>query len=159
VIETSGHTALDEAALRIVTLMQFEPDRGEKWVMVPVTFTPPGGAVNSDRGRSLAAIQPTFTPFTVAPTLKNSGEIAELLDRNYPPLLRNAGIGGTTRLWFFIDEDGNVLKTEVKASSGHEALDEAATSVAHAMKFSPALNRDQKTRVWVDLPIVFKPKQ
>jgi protein TonB len=99
---------------------------------------------------------PTFTPFTVAPTLKNNDAVARALQRYYPPLLRDAGIGGTVRLWFFIDESGRVVKTQLKVSSGHAALDEAAQKVADLMEFTPALNRDQKVKVWVDMPIVFK---
>jgi protein TonB len=99
---------------------------------------------------------PTFTPFTVAPTLKNTDAVARALQRYYPPLLRDAGIGGTVRLWFFIDESGRVVKTTLKVSSGHAALDEAAQKVADLMEFTPALNRDQKVKVWVDMPIVFK---
>ena len=40
-------------------------------------------------------------------------------------------------------------------SSGHDALDEAAAKVAEIMQFSPALNRDQKVQVWVQIPITF----
>lgn len=99
---------------------------------------------------------PTFTPFTVAPTLKNSAEVQRALQRYYPPLLRDAGIGGSVRIWFFIDETGRVVKTQLKQGSGHAALDDAALKVADIMQFSPALNRDQKVKVWVDMPIVFK---
>jgi hypothetical protein len=35
-------------------------------------------------------------------------------------------------------------------------LDDAAAKVAELMQFSPALNRDQKVKVWVDMPIVFR---
>jgi protein TonB len=99
---------------------------------------------------------PTFTPFTVAPTLKNNEAVSRALQRYYPPLLRDAGIGGTVKLWFFIDETGRVVKTQLKQGSGHAALDEAAQKVADIMEFTPALNRDQKVKVWVDMPIVFK---
>jgi outer membrane biosynthesis protein TonB len=36
--------------------------------------------------------------------------VQRALERNYPPLLRDAGIGGTPVVWFFIDENGRVLK-------------------------------------------------
>src|SRR5262245_26952084 len=99
---------------------------------------------------------PTFTPYTVKPELQNTAEVSRALQRYYPPLLRDAGIGGTVNLWFFIDETGKVVKTQLKKGSGHAALDEAADKVAQLMVFSPALNRDQKVKVWVDMPIVFK---
>jgi protein TonB len=103
-------------------------------------------------------VAPTFTPFTVAPELKNTAEVQRVLMRTYPPLLRDAGIGGTVLLWFLIDETGKVVKTQVKESSGHAPLDEAATKVATVMQFSPAINRDRKVPVWVAIPILFTTK-
>ncbi|MEJ2503513.1 MAG: hypothetical protein P8177_09435, partial [Gemmatimonadota bacterium] len=40
------------------------------------------------------AAAPTFTPMTVRPELMNQREIAGALWKYYPPLLRDAGIGG-----------------------------------------------------------------
>ena len=76
--------------------------------------------------------------------------------REYPPLLKEARIGGTAIVWFFIDEEGRVLETRLKESSGHPKLDEAALRVASAMEFSPALNRDRRTKVWVQFPVIFE---
>ena len=99
---------------------------------------------------------PVFTPYTVKPDLKNRTAVQNALTRNYPPLLRDAGIGGTALVWILIDEAGNSVKAQVKESSGHDALDAAALKVADIMQFTPALNRDQKVKVWIQLPIVFK---
>ncbi len=99
---------------------------------------------------------PTFTPYTVAPELKNREAVGRALQKNYPPLLRDAGIGGKVLIWALIDEGGKVLKTQVKEGSGHDALDAAALKVGEIMEFTPALNRDQKVKVWIALPIVFK---
>ena len=99
---------------------------------------------------------PVFTPYTVKPDLKNRDAVMRALVRNYPPLLRDAGIGGTTLVWILVDEGGQSVKAQVKESSGHDALDQAAIKVADVMQFSPALNRDQKVKVWIQLPIVFK---
>jgi periplasmic protein TonB len=98
---------------------------------------------------------PTFTPMTVRPELKNQGDVQRALVRNYPPLLRDAGIGGTPVVWFFIDENGRVLRTQLSKSSGYDALDAAAIQIANMMEFSPALNRDKRVQVWVEIPIVF----
>lgn len=108
----------------------------------------------SGTGNDISAA-PVPTPYTVAPELKNREEVQRALVRFYPPLLRDAGIGGTVLVWFFIDETGQVQKSLIKESSGHKSLDEAALKVAEIMRFSPALNRDQKVRVWVALPITF----
>jgi TonB family protein len=98
---------------------------------------------------------PTFTPYTLAPELTNRDEITRLLVRQYPPLLRDAGIGGRVLVWVFIDDKGAVLKTQVKAGSGYDALDQAALAVASSMKFRPAMNRDKHVPVWVEIPVVF----
>lgn len=107
------------------------------------------------RIRDLSAA-PTFTPFTVKPDLRNRREVAAALTREYPPLLRDAGIGGTVLVWFFIDEDGRVRETLVKQTSGQRALDRAALAVAQVFRFSPALNRDKRVPVWISLPIIFQ---
>lgn len=98
---------------------------------------------------------PTFTPYTVQPDIKNRSEVARALEREYPPLLRDAGIGGTVQVWFFIDEQGAVQRTQVNQSSGHKALDDAAIQVANIIQFTPALNRDKRVPVWISLPITF----
>lgn len=99
---------------------------------------------------------PTFTPFTVRPGLQNEREVQRALEREYPPLLRDAGIGGTVKVHFFITEEGIVKDTRIDVSSGHSALDEAALRVADVFRFTPALNRDKKVPVWISLPITFK---
>ena len=101
------------------------------------------------------SVTPTFTPFTVKPELRNPDEVARSLQRNYPPLLRDAGIGGTTIMWFFINENGTVINTKLFKTSGYDALDDAAAKVAEIMKFSPAMNRDKTVQVWVQIPITF----
>ncbi|GMV05362.1 MAG: hypothetical protein AMXMBFR53_16410 [Gemmatimonadota bacterium] len=99
---------------------------------------------------------PTFTPFTVAPSILNRDDVVRAMEREYPPLLRDAGIGGTVRVYFFIDENGSVQDHRIDQSSGHQALDDAALKVAAIYRFSPALNRDKKVPVWVSFPITFQ---
>lgn len=99
---------------------------------------------------------PRFTPFTVAPEILNRQEIITALSREYPPVLRDAGIGGMVKVYFYIDDMGVVRNTRVHESSGYEQLDEAAIKVANLYRFSPALNRDQKVPVWVSFPVSFQ---
>jgi TonB family protein len=101
--------------------------------------------------------EPVFTPFTTPPRLTNQAAVNRELARNYPPLLRDAGIGGQTLLWFFIDETGRIRLTQINESSGYPGLDEAAARVAAAMEFAPALNRTRPVSVWVQIPIKFSP--
>jgi protein TonB len=99
---------------------------------------------------------PSFTPMTVRPTLTNSDEVSRVLMREYPAVLRDAGIGGAPVLWLFIGTNGQVETTRVYESSGFEALDNAAANVASVMRFTPAYNRDQIVPVWVQIPIRFQ---
>lgn len=130
----------------------------------PITFEndlPAGEAVAPDGRDGPASIselreEPTFTPFTVAPSIRNRSEVVAAMNDEYPPLLREAGIGGTVVVWFFIDENGEVGETLIDESSGHVALDEAALRVADAFRFSPALNDDEEVPVWVMFPITFQ---
>ncbi len=99
---------------------------------------------------------PTFTPYTVRPDLVNEREVQRALAREYPPIVRDAGIGGTTNVHFFIDTEGVVQRVLVAQTSGHEALDEAALRVARIFRFTPALNEDEVVPVWIAIPITFQ---
>lgn len=123
----------------------------------PVENLPPPPSATAGASEDLSRA-PTFTPMTVRPELRNSSAVQAALVRNYPPLLRDAGIGGSPIVWFFIDENGKVVKTQLSKPSGYQALDEAALNVAQLMQFSPAYNRDKKVPVWVEIPIVFSAK-
>ena len=121
--------------------------------MNPVDDLPPPPTLTEGADLSDA---PTFTPFTVAPGILNRREIIDAMSSSYPPLLRDAGIGGEVRVYFFIDAEGRVQSTRIDQSSGHRQLDEAALGVASLYRFSPALNRDTKVSVWVSCPILFE---
>jgi TonB family protein len=120
----------------------------------PVYTLPPPPAAAAEADADIKAA-PRFTPYTVKPELKNVDVIRQMLERNYPALLRDAGIGGTVLLWVFIDQEGVVQRTLVKNTSGYVAFDEAALNVAPEMKFTPALNRDLRVPVWLEIPLIF----
>lgn len=108
---------------------------------------PPQGAAASD--------MPSYIPRDVEPRLKNGREIQRLLERLYPPMLREAGIGGRVLLWVFVDEKGSAVKSQVHTTSGYPALDNAAMQIVESMEFSPAMNRDKPVGVWIAQPIDF----
>ncbi len=148
-----------EAIARPATPVIAAADINEDITIAPTTFEdnpvedlppPPEEVTTTD-----ISAAPTFTPYTVRPDIKNRPEVARALEREYPPLLRDAGIGGTVQVWFFIDEQGRVQRTQVNESSGHKALDDAAIAVAEIIEFTPALNRDKRVPVWISLPITF----
>lgn len=182
--KSSGYQQLDQAALNVAAVMRFSPAYNRDklapvWISLPITFTasgvpavdvaPPPKDVGVETPRYHVAIPPppahnqtengpVFTPFTVAPKLVNAEEVQRALQRNYPPLLRDAGVGGSPEIWFYISPAGKVLKTQLNKSSGYQQLDQAALAIAGLMRFSPALNRDTPVAVWVSLPITFSAK-
>ena len=97
-----------------------------------------------------------FTPYTVAPMLRNPEDVTRALRREYPVNLRDAGIGGTVALLVHIDVDGRVTESRVGETSGYAALDAAALRVADVMRFRPAMNRDQRVAVWISMPVTFQ---
>jgi protein TonB len=92
---------------------------------------------------------------TVRPTLTNADVVRDVLVAEYPPLLRDAGIGGSPVVWIHIATTGEVDDARVFESSGFEPLDRAAIDVARAMRFTPAMNGDAVTDAWVQIPIRF----
>jgi TonB family protein len=131
----------------------------EDITIAPTTFEdnpvedlpPPPTATSVD-----IASAPTFTPMTVRPEIKNRSAVIQAMERGYPPILRDAGIGGQVLVWFFINEQGRVIDNRIANSSGNAQLDDAALRVASIYEFTPALNRDQVVPVWVQIPITFQ---
>jgi protein TonB len=148
-----------EAVARPATPVIATAEISEDITIAPTTFAenpveelpPPPSEVKAD-----IAAAPTFTPYTVRPDIKNRVEVQRALEREYPPLLRDAGLGGVVLVWFFIDEEGRVVRTLVHESSGYVELDSAALKVADIIEFTPALNRDKRVPVWISLPITFR---
>ena len=134
------------------------PDAGtDPWVPpgdAPVSRTapsgPPGGALDNAETRG------GFVVSKVPPQLLNAPEVQRALERNYPALLRDAGIGGRVVLWLLVDETGRVIQTDVREGSGQAAFDSAAARVGEIMRFSPGQNREDRVKVWVSLPVVFR---
>lgn len=118
----------------------------------PVAELPPPPSGQADFSQN-----PVFVPRDVEPVLRNRDEFAAVLQRRYPPMLRDAGIGGTVVLWVWVEESGAVGQTRVISSSGNDTLDQLAQDVMReSARYSPALNRDRKVAVWVQMPVTFR---
>jgi len=98
-----------------------------------------------------------FTPSMVRPEVRNREEVGRRMAQLYPPVLRSAGIGGTTRIQLWLDESGQVQRAAVAGSSGYPLLDEASLRVIEVVQFSPAMNRDRHVRVRILWPITWRP--
>lgn len=112
----------------------------------PVPSVPAGGVTG----------MPAFVPRTSEPELLNPGDVQRALTREYPPTLRDAGIGGTVQLLVHVGAGGEVLEVRTDGTSGKSTLDAAAVRVADVFRFRPAMNRDQAVAVWIRLPVTFR---
>lgn len=118
----------------------------------PVSELPPPPVRQADLSEN-----PVFVPRDVEPVLRNREEFGRILQQKYPPMLRDAGIGGTVVLWVWVDETGAVGETRVISGSGNDVLDTLAQQVMReSARFSPALNRDQTVAVWIQMPVTFR---
>lgn len=73
----------------------------------------------------------------------------------YPEIAKRAGVEGKVYILAYVDENGNVTKTEVLKGIG-AGCDEAAEKAVRETKFKPGKQRGKPVRVKVALPIVFK---
>ncbi len=102
-----------------------------------------------------ATERPSFLPYDTPPRLENVGDVMQALRDQYPAALKAEGVGGTVELWLRIDREGQVAARQVKTTSGVEALDAAALSVAEVMRFDPASHEGRPTDVWVSQQLTF----
>ena len=78
------------------------------------------------------------------PRMKQEGttphrmNIPELVEKYYPPVLKDAGIGGRVGIKMNVRASGAVDGHEIFHSSGHEALDQAALRVMREAEILPA---------------------
>jgi protein TonB len=73
----------------------------------------------------------------------------------YPEIAKRAGVQGRVYIKAFVDEKGNVIKTEIIKGIG-AGCDEAAITAVMKTKFKPGKQRGKPVRVQVSIPILFK---
>lgn len=90
------------------------------------------------------------------PKLTNAAEVQRLLQRLYPPLLRDAGITGQATIKFVVDAEGRVDPGTISVvSATHDAFGEASTKVGEKLKFKPAKVGGRPVPVLVTMPITW----
>jgi TonB family protein len=158
-LKTSGNAALDSLGLAALALARFEPAlvAGRAvGLRTPIPIQVSYQAAASAPPNKPLEDGPVFTPYTVNPVLLNRDEVNRALIAAYPPKLREAKVGGTAQVWLLLDENGSVIKSQIRTSSGNSQLDRAALSVSESMRFSPAKQDDKAVRVWILMPFAFK---
>ncbi|HEY0154065.1 MAG TPA: TonB family protein [Longimicrobium sp.] len=110
-----------------------------------------------------ALTQPDTTPvYDISqverkPSLRNSSEISQGLQRAYPAHLRDSGIGGTVLIELVVQPNGTVSRARV-VNTTHPELQEPARSVALTMRFEPGEMGGEPVGVRVQIPITFQPQ-
>ncbi|MEW5929866.1 MAG: TonB family protein [Gemmatimonadota bacterium] len=120
---------------------------------VPGDDRPPTGSVTPAPDGGALAIEAVEE----RPALRNAAEMQSVLQRLYPPLLRDAGIAGQTVLRFVVDAEGRVEPGSVAVvSTSHEGFEAASLRAAERFRFRPARVGGKGVRVVISLPITWK---
>jgi TonB family protein len=118
----------------------------------PIVALPVPSALGSTAGTSAPAASVTFTQ---APRVLNASRVQQALEREYPIGLRALGVGGRVELSFYINEQGDVERYEVRQSSRNADLDRAALRVAQEFEFAPAVRGSERVATWFTFGINF----
>ena len=88
------------------------------------------------------------------PQLASPRDAQRLLERNYPPILRDAGVTGHTTVVLVIDRNGQVEPGSVTVrETTHDAFRDAAVRAAERFRFRPARVNGQPVAVVISIPI------
>jgi periplasmic protein TonB len=105
---------------------------------------------------ALAPPEPAPAPVVeVSPPIFNAAYLDNPQPR-YPPLSRRIGEQGRVILRVLVTPAGNAQQIEVRDSSGHARLDDAAREAVRQWKFVPAKRGEQPVAAWVLIPVSFR---
>lgn len=83
------------------------------------------------------------------------GFAALLRNLDYPEIARRIGRQGTVIVVAFVDEEGKVIKVQVREGIGL-GCDEAAMEAVRKTRFTPATQRGKPVKVKVEIPVRFR---
>jgi TonB family protein len=91
------------------------------------------------------------------PQLVSPRDAQRILERMYPPRLRDGGVTGRTTVVLVVDRTGVVKPGSVTVrETSHEGFREAAIRAAERFRFRPAMMNGEPVAVVVALPIEWK---
>ena len=94
------------------------------------------------------------------PELTNRSQVASLMQRLYPRMLQDAGIGGQVMMQFVIAADGKVDPATVKViDASHEQFADASVKAVERFRFRPGRYKGQNVRVLIQMPITWQPER
>jgi protein TonB len=158
----ASHETFGEAAVKVLGQARFNPARvGTRTVVkrlqLPIAFKlssrPTGNGQVTPRGPT-----PTTSPMgdTIPPAITDEfrRQLARTLEREYPPLLRDAGVEGQAIIDFTVDEQGIPRDVKVERAT-HEAFGKAGVAVMREARFNPARVGSTAVAKRIQIPIGF----
>ncbi|MBW3570487.1 MAG: TonB family protein [Gemmatimonadetes bacterium] len=115
-----------------------------------------GGVAQSTVQRETPPDEGTYELSAVEelPRPTNTSDLTRQLARNYPPLLRDAGVTGTVHVRMGVQPDGRVDESSIQiTNSTHEQFNDPTIRAVRVLRFRPAKVNGRPVPVWVDLPI------
>lgn len=104
------------------------------------------------RGSDVAATEPAAAPVVEHGPSALPGNPRPA----YPPAARRRSLEGRAVVRATISAEGQVASVELRHSSTHDALDQAALDAVRRWKFAPARRGEQAIAGAVDVPVVFR---
>jgi protein TonB len=115
----------------------------------PVLTLPEPAPVAVAKPEPAPAVAPMTPPVFDADYLLNPAPV-------YPRLARRMGEQGRVILRVLVNAGGSADEVQLRTSSGHARLDDAARETVRAWKFVPAKRGGQAVPAWVLIPISFR---
>jgi protein TonB len=75
---------------------------------------------------------------------------------DYPSLSKRFGEEGRVILRVLVNPDGQPEQVEIRQSSGHARLDQAALGTVRRWRFTPARRGSERLAAWVLVPLSFQ---
>lgn len=119
-----------------------------------VVVAPPTSADSARFGEYL------LNAVEVAPRLTNARYVAGVLVQQYPPALRDAGVGGRVMLRVRVRQDGSLDEESIRVvSATHTEFIYPARRVAAEMRFTPGRVDGRPVTTIIDIPVQFQVSQ
>lgn len=120
----------------------------ESGAEAPVASAPTGAGVPAVIARPAVAAVSSTPPGFDAAYLRNPAPA-------YPLMSKRRGEKGRVMLDVRVLPDGTAEQVKLRASSGHERLDQAAIEAVRHWRFVPARSGDDPVAAWVTVPVTF----
>lgn len=112
-------------------------------------------AVSAEKPSEVVAVQRAPVSAAAKPVSARINASRSCRLPEYPASARRNELTGVVLLRFLIDEAGRVVESEVKSSSGHRILDEAARRALAQCEFIPGTLDGKPQKAWAEIRYVW----